>query len=134
MSSNPEETQSKAQDNAADASADLTVFVEQLLGDMVRFWHTYMKLSVAAAPWRVETCSGIDSLASVSHGCSYSVQQQKFQQMSEQIIGRHILACMCACVRMYILASVYILTVCVQWMCACGQYIRMCKYYYISAY
>ena len=28
----------KVQDNGADASADLTVFVEQLLGDMVSEW------------------------------------------------------------------------------------------------
>lgn len=103
MSSNPEETQSKAQDNAADASADLTVFVEQLLGDMVRFWHTYMKLSVAAAPWRVETCSGIDSLASVSHGvinhCSHVLCSNKSSNkcQSRSLEDISLRACVHAC-------------------------------------
>lgn len=32
----------KAQDSGADAAPDLTVFVEQLLGDMVSVRHMYM--------------------------------------------------------------------------------------------
>ena len=129
MSSEQEE-KPKAQDNGADAGADLTVFVEQLLGDMVSAWRPR---EVTAMPhingmklrhWTLGSFKITSLFIS-----PYCTQQQKFQQMSDQIIGRHILVhALTDCARV----CVCVCCVC-ECVCVCPHVCLTCAYIHVCA-